>query len=152
MARSFIATSALFVALVPAALAASDPGAALTADIQKLTADRATMHAAVVADIQRVTADAQAGGTSRASLKSSIAADVKKLTSDISTNHQILQADRLQGLADLRAARVAHVKLSQLKPQVQQLEQLWQDDKTDLQQDLQAAQQAIAALEASFQK
>ena len=151
MIKTFLAAAALLAVLVPAALAASDPGAALTADLQKLSADRATMHAAVMADIQKVTADAQTGAKSP-SLKVAIQGDVKKLMSDVAANHAVMQADRLQGLADLQAAKVAHVQLSQLKTQGQQLQQLWQEDTTDLQQDLQAAQQAIAALKASYQK
>jgi hypothetical protein len=139
--KTLLSLAALFLALVPAALAA-DPGAALTADLQKLAADRATMHAAVTADLQKVTSDAQSG-LSGSSLKPSIRSDVQKLKTDISSNHQVMAADRLQ------AARVAHVKLTQLRSQFQQLLQLWQ---TDYQQDLQAAQQAIASLEASSGK
>ena len=115
--------------LVPAALAA-DPSAALTADLQKLTADRAAMHAAVTSDLQKLTADAQAAGENKSAAKT----------------------DRAQALADLQAARTAHVKVADLKAQFQQLAQLAKQDVLDYQQDLQQAHQAIAALKASFHK
>jgi hypothetical protein len=153
MIRSLLAATALFLVLVPAALAA-DPGAALTADLQKLTADRATMHATLIGDIQKVTADAKAGlgSTDKASLKATIRADVQKLTADLASNHATMQADRAQAYADYQAAKAAHVKVSQLKSQFQQLAQLAKQDVLDYQQDLVAAQQALATLKASFHK
>ena len=151
MIRTLLAAVAVSVALVPAALAA-DPTAALTADLQKLTADRASMHAAVTADLQKLTSDAQAGGTNKSALKSTIQSDVKQLTTDLQTHHQTMQADRAQALADLQAAKAAHVKVAQLKSQFQQLANLAKQDVLDYQQDLQQAQQAIAALKASFHK
>src|SRR5271155_2819844 len=89
---------AMAALLAPAALA-SDPGAALTADLQKLSSDRGTMHAAVMSDLQKLTADVQSS-TSKASLEKAVKVDVASLESDASTNHEVLQADRQQALAD----------------------------------------------------
>ena len=152
MIRSLLAAAAVFLVLVPAALAA-DPGAALTADLQKLTADRAAMHAAVTSDLQKLTADAQAAaGTNKSAAKATIEADIHQLLTDLQTHHQTMQADRAQALADIQAAKAAHVKVAQLKSQFQQLANLAKQDVLDYQQDLQQAQQAIAALKASFGK
>jgi hypothetical protein len=151
MIRSLLAAAALCLVLVPAALAA-DPGAALTADLQKLTADRAAMHAAVTSDLQKLTADAQAAATNKSAAKATILADIHQFLTDLQTHHQTMQADRAQALADIQAAKAAHVKAAQLKPQFQQLANLAKQDVLDYQQDLQQAQQAIAALKASFGK
>jgi ferric-dicitrate binding protein FerR (iron transport regulator) len=70
MIKPFLAAVAAVLVLVPAALAA-DPGSSLTADIQKLTTDRAAMHATVLADIQKLTADAQSQS------KPAVQADIK---------------------------------------------------------------------------
>jgi len=145
MLKMLAATAAAAAVLVPAAMAA-DPGSALTADLQKLTADRGTMHAAVMSDIQKITADAQA--KSGSSLGAALKGDIAKLEADVSGNHVILQADRQQGLSDYAAAKAAHVKPSELTSQLKQLLDLWQQDAKDLQEDAQAAQQAIAAAEA----
>jgi Skp family chaperone for outer membrane proteins len=110
MIKPLIAAVAAVLVLAPAALAA-DPGSSLTADIQKLTSDRASMHSTVIADIQKLTADAQAGSADKSSLKSTIQADIKKLTADLQSGHQTMQADRAQAQADLEAARAAGVKL-----------------------------------------
>ncbi|HYA09364.1 MAG TPA: hypothetical protein VEG24_07220 [Gaiellaceae bacterium] len=120
MIRTLLAAAAVSVALVPAALAA-DPTAALTADLQKLTADRAAMHAAVTSDLQKLTADAQAAGSNKSAAKATIQADMKQLMADLQSHHQTMQADRAQALADLQAARAAHVKVADLKSQFQQL-------------------------------
>ena len=151
MIRTLLAAAALFLVLVPAAVAA-DPGAALTADLQKLTSDRAAMHAAVTSDLQKLTADAQAAGTNKSAAKATIQADIHQLLTDLQTHHQTMQADRAQALADIQAAKAAHVKVAQLKSQFQQLANLAKQDVLDYQQDLQQAQQAIAALKASFGK
>ena len=151
MIKSLLAAAAMCLVLVPAALAA-DPGAALTADLQKLTADRAAMHAAVTADLQKLTADAQAAGSNKSAAKATIQADMRQLMADLQSHHQTMQADRAQALADLQAAKAAHVKAAQLKSQFQQLAQLAKQDVLDYQQDLQQAQQAIAAFRASFHK
>jgi hypothetical protein len=71
---------------------------------------------------------------------------------DLQSHHQTMQADRRQALADLQAAKAAHVKVAQLKSQFQQLAQLAKQDVLDYQQDLQQAQQAVAALKSSFGK
>jgi hypothetical protein len=151
MIRTLLAAAALCLVLVPAALAA-DPLAALTADLQKLTADRATMHSALTADLKKITADAQSGSSDKTALKTTITADIKKLLTDLQTNHGVMQADRAQAYADLQAAKAAHVKAAQLKSQFQQLAALAKQDVLDYQQDLQQAQQAIAALKQSFHK
>jgi hypothetical protein len=151
MIKSLLAAAAMCLALVPAALAA-DPGAALTADLQKLTADRAAMHAAVTSDLQKLTADAKAAASNKSAAKATIQADMHQLMTDLQSHHQTMQADRAQALADLQAARAAHVKVADLKSQFQQLAQLAKQDVLDYQQDLRQAQQAIAALKASFHK
>ena len=153
MIKPLIAAVAAVLVLVPAALAA-DPGSSLTADIQKLTTDRASMHATVIADIQKLTADAQAGGgsTDKASLKTTIQNDLAQLSADLRSGHQTMEADRQQALKDFQSAKTSGAKLGGLKSQFQQLKQLGQQDKADFQQDLQAAHQAVQALKQSFHK
>ena len=145
MTRVLVVALALAALLAPAALAA-DPGAALTADLQKLSTDRSTMHAAVLADIQKITADAQS--SSKGSLRIALTADIKTLKSDLVSNHAVMVADRAQAYSDYQAAKTAGVPRSQLSSQLNQLLSLWQLDAKDLAEDATAAQQAIAALQA----
>jgi hypothetical protein len=153
MTKPILAALAAALVLVPAALA-SDPSSALTADLQKLSTDRAAMHATVLADIQKLTADAQAaaGSNDKSSVKSTLQADVQKLNADLRSGAQTMQVDRRQTMQDLQAAKQAGVKLGSLKTQLQQLKQLFQQDKAAAQQDLQAAKQALDALKQSFHK
>jgi hypothetical protein len=149
--KTLIASAAVALVLVPAALAA-DPASALTADLQKLTADRASMHSAITTDLQKLTADAQAASSNKSTAKATIQADMKQLMADLQSHHKTMQADRAQALADLQAAKAAHVKVGDLKSQFQQLAALAKQDVLDYQQDLQQAQAAIAALKQSFHK
>jgi hypothetical protein len=148
MTRAFLVALAAVVLFAPAALAA-DPGAALTADLQKLSADRATMHAAVLADIQKITTDAQS--SSKGSLRTALTADIKTLKSDLVSNHAVMVADRAQAYSDYQEAKAAGVPRSELASQLQQLLSLWQLDAKDLAEDATAAQQAIAAVQSHLQ-
>jgi len=143
--KALVTAAAAAALLAPAALA-TDPATALTADLQKLSTDRATMHAAVLSDIQKVTADAQSA--TKGSLRTTVKADIQALEAAVAVNSKVMQADRQQALADYEAAKAAHVPSSQLLPQYKQLLDLWQQDASDLAADAQAAQQAIAAVEA----
>jgi len=108
MIKPLIAAVAAALVLVPAALAA-DPSSALTADIQKLTTDRASMHATVIADIQKLTADAQAD------LQAAKAAGVKlgALKTQLQQLRQLAQQDQADFQQDLAAAKQALAALKQ---------------------------------------
>src|SRR5271154_5599089 len=113
MIRFVVVALALAPLLAPAALAA-DPGGALTADLQKLSADRATMHAAVLSDIQKVTADAQSSSNAKGALRSALTTDVHALQADVVSNHAVMVADRAQAYSDYQAAKAAGVPRSTL--------------------------------------
>ena len=74
---------ALGVLAPSAALADTDPAAAVKADVAKLVSDATTRHDVVIADANKLTADAQAakGGTKEAA-RATIKADLAKLRTD----------------------------------------------------------------------
>lgn len=92
----------------PAALADTDPLAAVRADVAKVEADATARHDLVIADAQKLQADAQAaaGGTKDAA-KATIQADRQKLWSDRAQATETVRADRAQLRTDLAAVHAA---------------------------------------------
>jgi hypothetical protein len=92
----------------PAALADTDPLAAVRADVAKVEADATARHDLVIADAQKLQADAQAavGGTKDAA-KATIQADRQKLRADRAQATATVRADREQLRTDLAAVHAA---------------------------------------------
>jgi len=93
------AVAALSLAvLAPGALAASDPLAAVKADLSKLQADFASAHDTLMADAQALQSDAQslgaaAKGDARAQVRAKIKADWEQFKADRAAKKATLQAD-----------------------------------------------------------
>jgi hypothetical protein len=133
------------------ARAASDPVAAVQADIQKLTTDAGTLHGTVLADAQKISADvASLQGSDRKTVAATLKADVQKIQSDRAQLLPAVQSDWTQLKTDLQAARQAKAGKGELKPLLQQMNAALAQERDAVKTALQSAHQAAQALRQSL--
>lgn len=134
------------------ALADGDPLAAVKADIAKVESDVQAAHDTLVADAGHLESDAIAlkGNANKDQVKTTIKADWEKLRSD---RHMLLgqiQADRKALVADLKAARDAHVGKGEIRPLLQALRQHDRQLRIEVRNAIRDARNAVRELRHSF--
>jgi len=98
-----VLTVVVAASLVPAFASATDPGAAVQADLTQLSTDVKALHDGLLPDLAAVTAAAQRAD------KSGVKAALVKLRTDNRALRPAVRKDRHQLRVDLRAARTAGV-------------------------------------------
>jgi hypothetical protein len=147
-------------ALAPAAaLADSDPLAAVKADAAKLQSDAQSRRDTLVADAQKVVTDAQSlkGTTDRGHAVDLLKGDRDQFKSDRLAARSTLQADRQQLAADLKALRDARKgdphavpANGELKTLLQNVHSQLEQYRLDVRHAVEQALQAIKDLRGSF--
>ena len=137
-----------------AARADTDPGAAVTADLQKVVADATALHAAVQADAAKIAADAQAlqGSTDAKAARAALQADWQQVVTDRQKLVPPVLADLKQLAADLQAVHAAKAGSPDLRAALRTANQTLAQERRDAAQALAAAHQATQALRQSIRK
>lgn len=136
----------------PAALADTDPLAAVRADVTKVEADATARHDLVIADAQKLQTDAQAAvGGDKDTAKATIRADVAKLHADRLQATSTVLADRAQLTGDLAAAHTAGAGGNgALKSLLQPMRTQLRQQHAEIVSAIHAAHDAVRSLRRSF--
>jgi hypothetical protein len=152
-------------ALAPAAaLADSDPLAAVKTDVAKLQSDAQNARDTLVADANKLASDAQSleGTTDRRHAIDTLKADRAQFKSDREAAQTTLRADRLQLRTDLKALRVARhasqgttggtAPNGELRALLQNLHSQLQQYRSDVRHAIEQARDAVKDLRGNFAK
>ena len=151
----YIAALALAAAAIApiAALADTDPLAAIKADIAQLKTDVQTKHDAVVADATTLQNDAHSlVGSDRKTARTKIKIDALKLTGDWKSLLSVCLADRLQLRKDINAARQAGAGKGQIAPLVREANLEIRATNLQMRAAVLQARAAVIELRQSFKK
>ncbi len=137
-----------------AARAATDPVAAVQADVQKLVTDATLLHSTIEADAQKISADVQSlqGSTDKATIRATLKADWQKVQADRAQLWPPVQADWAQLKTDIQAVHAAKAGKGQLEPLLKQANEALAAQRAAVKQALDAAHQAAQALRDSLKK